>query len=393
MSRERGVGIALIVVSLVVCSAAAVPAQIEQQRGSAAPAADGRVTGYVPPPKGLRLVGDHWTPYDPPVPPDGAQVHVVVPGDSLWALSQQSFNDPYLWPTIWDANRWITYSHWIYPGDPIVIPGAPTVVGEAPAPAPTDTEPVREPWTSAPPRPTPAAAPSAAPGVPLRLPVASETEMRCAPQLAAGIDPTASRIFAREEPDKILQGEGDIVYVEGGASRGMVPGQEFAVLRAEGTVRHPVTSAAQAQFIRHLGWLRIIAVQADTATAEIRTSCDAMLLGDRLVPLDSSPLPVIEVRRLEELTGITEGTLGWVITSFEPNSIMSGEGYVVGIDLGSGAGLTVGDQILFWRPGENSAPRRVLGQGVVLATGEAGSTVKLLESVVEIRIGDRAQAL
>ncbi len=391
MSRERGVGIALIVVSLVVCSAAAVLAQIEEQRGSAAPAADGRVTGYVPPPKGLHLVGDHWTPYSPPVPSEGAQVHVVAPGDSLWALAQQSFNDPYLWPTIWDANRWITYSHWIYPGDPIVIPGAPTVVGEAPAPA--EPEPVREPWTSAPPRPEPAQTPSAAPSVPLRLPVASEVEMRCAPQLAAGIDPAASKIFAREEPDKILQGEGDIVYVEGGASRGMVPGQEFAVLRSAGTVRNPVTAKDQAQFIRHLGWLRIIAVQADTATAEIRTACDAMLLGDRLVPLESSPLPVIEVRRLEQLAGITEGTLGWVVTSFEPEAVMSSEGHTVGIDLGSGAGLTVGDQVLFWRPGENNAPRRVLGQGVVLVTGEFGSTIKVLESVVEILIGDRAQAL
>jgi len=390
MSRERGVGIALIVVSLVVCSMAAVPAQVEESRGTAAPAPDGRVRGYVPPPKDLHLVGDHWTPYDPPVPPEGAQVHTVVPGDSLWALAQGAYNDPYLWPTIWDANRWITYSHWIYPGDPIVIPGAPTVVSEAPAPA--APEPVGEPWTSAPPRPA-AAPPPAAPSGPLRLPVASETEMRCAPQLAAGIDPAASTIFAREEPDKILQGEGDIVYIEGGANRGMAPGQEFAVLRSEGKVRHPVTAKEQALFVRNLGWVRIIAVQAESATAEILTSCDAMLLGDRLVPLPNLPLPIVEIARLGELAGRTDGELGWVVTSFEPGSVMAGEGHMIGIDLGSGSGLTVGDQVLFWRPGEKGAPRRVLGQGVVLATGEAGSTVKVLETVVEIRIGDRAQAL
>ncbi|MCU0254631.1 MAG: LysM peptidoglycan-binding domain-containing protein [Acidobacteria bacterium] len=385
-------GIALIVVSLVLGSIAAVPAQIEEQRGSAAPAPDGRVKGFVPPPRNLRLVGDHWTAYDPPTPPEGAQVHTVVPGDSLWALSQQAFNDPYLWPTIWDANRWITYSHWIYPGDPIVIPGAPTVVGEAPPPA--VVEPVGEPWTSAPPR---AAAVSAAPAAPaagpLRLPVASETEMRCAPQLAAGIDPTASRIFAREEPEKILQGQGDIVYIEGGTSRGMAPGQEFAVQREEWLVMHPATTKSQAHFVRNLGWLRVIAVQAESATAEIVTSCDAMLLGDRLIPARSFPLPVVEITRLDALSGVTDGKQGWVVTSFEPESIIAGEGHMIGIDLGSGAGLTVGDQVLFWRPGEHGAPRRVLGQGVVLQTGEAGSTVKLLETVVEIRVGDRAQAL
>jgi hypothetical protein len=385
------VGIALIVVSLVVCSIAVAAAQVEEQRGTAAPAPDGRVKGYVPPPKDLHLVGDHWTPYDPPVPPEGAQVHTVVPGDSLWGLSQQAYNDPYLWPTIWDANRWITYSHWIYPGDPIVIPGAPTVVAEVPPPA--APEPVGEPWTAAPPRPAAAAPAPAAPSGPLRLPVASETEMRCAPQLAAGIDPTASKIFAREEPEKFLQGEGDIVYIEGGASRGMVPGQEFAVQRSEGRIMHPATAKEQAQFIRNLGWVRVIAVQAESATAEVVTSCDAMLLGDRLVPQRSYPQPIVEIARLGELAGITEGELGWVVTSFEPGSVMAGEGHMIGIDLGSGAGLTVGDQVLFWRPGENGAPRRVLGQGVVLATGDAGSTVKVLETVVEIRIGDRAQAL
>lgn len=390
MSRERGVGIALIVVSLVVASIAAIPAQVEEQRGPAAPAPDGRVKGYVPPPKDLRLVGDHWTPYDPPVPPAGAQVHTVVPGDSLWALSQQAYNDPYLWPTIWDANRWITYSHWIYPGDPIVIPGPPTVVGEAPAPSAPEA--VGEPWTSAPPRPA-AAPPPAAPSGPLRLPVASETEMRCAPQLAEGIDPEASTIFAREEPEKILQGAGDVVYIQGGANRGIAAGQEFAVQRPEGAIVHPATARKQAQFVRNLGWVRVLAVQPESATAEIVTSCDAMMLGDFLIPAPSYPLPVVEVRRLEELAGRTDGELGWVVTSFDPNATMAGEGNMLGIDLGSGAGLTVGDQVLFWRPGENGAPRRVLGQGVVLATGAVGSTVKVLETVVEIRIGDRAQVL
>src|SRR5262245_54595003 len=39
------------------------------------------------PPRGLKLVGNHWTPYEPPDPesfPEGAQVHVIVNGDTLW---------------------------------------------------------------------------------------------------------------------------------------------------------------------------------------------------------------------------------------------------------------------------------------------------------------------
>ena len=45
---------------------------------------DGRVKGYVPPPTMLKKLGEgHWTPYDPPIPPEDQRVHVVVRGDTL----------------------------------------------------------------------------------------------------------------------------------------------------------------------------------------------------------------------------------------------------------------------------------------------------------------------
>src|SRR5262249_42740489 len=76
------------------------------------------------PPKNLRKVGNHWTPYQPPDPesfPEGAQVHVIVPGDTLWGMAGTHFQNPYLWPQIWNENRYILDSHWIYPGDPLLL--------------------------------------------------------------------------------------------------------------------------------------------------------------------------------------------------------------------------------------------------------------------------------
>ena len=78
------------------------------------------------PPTNLKLVGDHWTPWDPP--PAGPDAYIIQKGDTLWDLSEQWLGDPFLWPQIWDENRYILDSHWIYPGDPLVIPGRPTVV-------------------------------------------------------------------------------------------------------------------------------------------------------------------------------------------------------------------------------------------------------------------------
>src|SRR5262245_16764920 len=41
------------------------------------------------PPRNLKKVGDHWTPYDPPDPesfPSDATLHIIAPGETLWGL-------------------------------------------------------------------------------------------------------------------------------------------------------------------------------------------------------------------------------------------------------------------------------------------------------------------
>src|SRR5437773_3526066 len=89
--------------------------------------------GSTLPPTNLKKIGDHWTPYDPPDPesfPPEATLHIIVPGDCLWDLADLVFGNPYLWPQIWNENRYIQDSHWIYPGDPLLLPARPTVVGE-----------------------------------------------------------------------------------------------------------------------------------------------------------------------------------------------------------------------------------------------------------------------
>src|SRR5438067_993625 len=78
------------------------------------------------PPRELHKVGDHWTAYNPPDPstyPAGAKTYTIKAGDTLWALGKQFFNNPYLWPQLWEANTWITDAHWIYPGDTLLVEG------------------------------------------------------------------------------------------------------------------------------------------------------------------------------------------------------------------------------------------------------------------------------
>ncbi|MBC8068629.1 MAG: LysM peptidoglycan-binding domain-containing protein [Deltaproteobacteria bacterium] len=44
-------------------------------------------------------------------------VHVVQDGDTLWDISAYYIHDPYAWPRLWSWNEHITNAHWIFPGD------------------------------------------------------------------------------------------------------------------------------------------------------------------------------------------------------------------------------------------------------------------------------------
>ena len=56
---------------------------------------------------------------------DAAGVHVVRKGDTLWAICDSYFHNPYQWPRIWSYNAQIQNPHWIYPNDVVRLrPGA-----------------------------------------------------------------------------------------------------------------------------------------------------------------------------------------------------------------------------------------------------------------------------
>jgi LysM repeat protein len=48
-------------------------------------------------------------------------IHTVVKGDTLWDLSAKYLGSPWVWPELWERNRFLTNPHYIYPGIKIVV--------------------------------------------------------------------------------------------------------------------------------------------------------------------------------------------------------------------------------------------------------------------------------
>src|SRR5712692_10393098 len=184
--------------------------------------------GSTEPPRNLKLVRDHWTPYDPPDPesfPPDATLHIIVPGDTLWDLADLAFGNPYLWPQIWNENRYILDSHWIYPGDPLLVPARPTVVSEvvpqaqegappAAAPAQPQEQPPQEPLTAEAPAPeaeAPAPVTTQRPpaeahrprAIPKITPLAGESDIRCSGFIASKDDNADYFIANQEDENKV----------------------------------------------------------------------------------------------------------------------------------------------------------------------------------------------
>ncbi|HEU4403148.1 MAG TPA: LysM peptidoglycan-binding domain-containing protein [Candidatus Polarisedimenticolia bacterium] len=408
--------------------------------------------GSTLPPKHLKRVGDHWTPYDPPDPesfPPDASLHIIVPGDTLWDLADLAFGNPYLWPQIWNENRYILDSHWIYPGDPLLLPARPTVVSEvvpqgqagAPptaeaAPPEPSPEPVQEPLTAeAPAAETPAAETPAAPAeipkapteahaprtVPKIVPLADDSDIRCSGYIAQHDEKPDYFIANQEEEGKVGLTEGDIIYLNRGRDNGHVePGTQYSIVVREGDVTHPVTHNRVGIYYSRIGTVTVLAAQDRTAIGEISMACDMILTGYDLVPLRVIKQPARKTPPFSRLNIASSGKATGYIVHVKDAIGRVGAGHIVDVDLGYDDGLAPGDYLTVFIPNQpydkyrkvgydyqwgneryqtpalrvdhhNAYPNKVVGQLVILTTEKHTATAKVLNSAREIFVGNQVE--
>jgi len=336
------------------------------------------------PPTNLKKVGDHWTAWDPP--PAGPDDYIIQKGDTLWDLGQQWLGNPFLWPQIWDQNRYVQDSHWIYPGDPIVKPGKATVVPVG-GPPPGEVGAEEEPATVPPPKR--AAAPAKAAAKPL-LPLARSHDVYC----SGYIDPDHKYPplwVAGREMERIEVATGDVVYLSQGRNQGIEPGMDLAVQRKAWTVTHPATGQALGNMVLRLGKVRVLCSHENTAIGVVMDSCEPIRDSDELVPWtelgvpDRTTMPPFD-RYCGDASG---GVRGYVVT-IKDRLNAAGTGHIIHTDLGDSSGVRPGDFLTLYRD-NGELPRMMIGQAMILTVEPGTSTAKVTSTVREIVVGDRAE--
>lgn len=298
------------------------------------------------PPRNGRMIYGHWTPYNPPDPaslPADARKHVIAPGDTLWDISNKYFRDPYLWPYLWEANSWITYPHWIYPGDVLLVQPLMMLPEGELEEAPLDIPDILSGY----------------------FPAGGDEAVYCGHFIGdENVKPFGEIIGTDADPEPILQSKGDIVYVNVGSKDGVLPGDEFAILyprqhiavspaelkwRRDDVLRHPDTGEKLGIVMKMSGRLKILLLGEEVSTAQVTEACDAIELGAEIHPFSETPIPL--VRRAErpnltlELPRQGRGRIVWI-----EDMVHSGAaGTLVSIDLGSAHGVMPGDVFRIFR--------------------------------------------
>lgn len=350
-------------------------------------------TSSTRPPRNLKKVGDHWTPWDPPAA--GPNDYIIKKGDTLWDLGQQWLGNPFLWPQIWDQNRYIQDSHWIYPGDPLVQPSKPTVVPpEGPPPGTTGAEADAQPEPRA-----GAQAPASAPRstgalAPARrlLPLAWGHDVYC----SGYIDPQhtfSDTWVAGRESEAIGVSIGDVIYVNKGRNQGLQAGADLAIERKAGPVVHPASEAPIGDLMQRLGKARVLCAQDEKSMAVIVEACEPVYDSDELVPWKDIPIPGANTmpafdRNCSEPSG---GPQGYVV-AIKDSVAAAGVGQIIHTDLGEGTGLKPGQFLSLYRD-NGEFPRLMIGQAMVLTVESGTSTAKITRSVRDLAAGDRVEVM
>ena len=224
--------------------------------------------------------------------PDAPDRYVVVPGDTLWGISQRYTDSPWRWPELWGLNKdQIQNPHLIYPGYVITLDRArgQLAIGSGTARDTGTTGTARDAGTGA-----PGTVPPSGPnklGPRIRSESLAKESIPSIP--SSVIEPFLSRPLVVEpdglekaptivgtQGDRVILATGNSAYVRGiGASKE----ESWYVYRRGAPLVDPDTDQTLAYEAIYLGTARLER-DGDPATVVLTSAAQEVGAGDKLVP-------------------------------------------------------------------------------------------------------------
>jgi hypothetical protein len=372
--------------------------------------------GFVPFLSAQTTIEEHWSPYAwPRTIDEGVRFHLIAKGDTLWDIANHYFNNPLLWPQLYQANSYIKDPDLIYPGDPVVleigvvISGPETAQDMADAGASDDSlteltefaegqEQAAQDGSTVSDR-TQTTSMLGSDSELIILPAGDRTDIECSTYIYPMRDsddklPFSVRIVGGEAEHKLSFGIDDVVFLDRGQRDGLKAGDHFSV-------RHPMELVYSphpprkllGRAIDQVGRVRVIAVQEATATGIVIDACDRVTKDDYLVPFEQEPIPLITELPPFDRWESFDTSGGGSIVYCEDKTFHVGIGNIINASVGLEQNVAPGDIFIIYRPNPHRRKDKVLppiylGQAVALKSTERTSVLKIIEGVDVMHIGD-----
>lgn len=182
--------------------------------------------------------------------------------------------------------------------------------------------------------------------------VAERNNVYCAGYVQSSpIDTSRKIVGGVEEQDQFLYSENNVVYINAGSSKGVHVGDVFTVLRPRGQVRTRWTrKGSLGAYVQEVGALEVIRVKNEVSVARVKTSCDNILLGDLVQPMQARVAPQFVQRPPMDLYSDPNGkALGRLFMARDSAEAITRD-FIVYIDLGAEDNVQVGDYLTIFRP-------------------------------------------
>ena len=305
-----------------------------------------------------------------PEPKGGVTIYVIRPGDSLWKISKRFFNNPLLWPRLWEINPFIDNPNLIYPGEALSLKSRPPVL----------------PVVKLSPETKLASLGEIVPPPPVFYYSRGGHEGFISPDEWEHMGTVLS-----SEPPKILLGEGDTVYVNVGWDDAVRAGDKFTLFRTSKDIFHPLTGRKVGYKVAILGEIEISEVLGNKmSSATITNSLREITRGARIRPSE----PIVKEITLKKGEDKLEGFVVETLNSTE----LSGKGDIVYVDVGEEDSVVPGNTFSIYKlprktfdPDEGKTvtiPSALVGKIAILNVRQESSTGIILESARQIEKGD-----
>jgi hypothetical protein len=226
-------------------------------------------------------------------------------------------------------------------------------------------------------------------------------DLACAPGLTTQTPPNLRVMGSQDTVVKHMLGPGDTLVLTRGLGAGLQSGQQFFVRRNVKTFGAKGPDAEHPLSVHTAGWVQILGVDANIATATVVHACDGIMLDDYLEPFVA---PMIAARAVPGTTP-QYANMGRILTADEAFHNVAYVGHMINIDRGSDMGVVLGQRFLVYRDKRfmrnespeysaallekaNRAPLVEVGEVLVVAVRPDHSVVEVVVSKDAITLGD-----